>query len=206
MVWIGMVVAVGLTAGDAVAQDTACAAAFQASNDLEDAGHYREALDALASAPDGARERYVYQLRRAWLLYLAGDHRDAVEAYRGAIAAEPGAVEPRLGLLLPQMALHLWLDAEQTAAEVLELEPGGYLANSRHAWILYNLGRFAEAEAAYRRVLAAYPSDVDMQSGLGWSLLEQGKGAEAIGWFRAVLEVAPRHTTARQGLEAVGGG
>ncbi len=202
----GLVAGLLLGVGVARAQDQAVAAAYQASNDLEQAGKYRDALEVLEGLPEATQEAYVFRLRRAWLLYLAGDHRASIDAYGTAIEAEPGAVEPRLGMLLPQMALYLWLDAERTARGALELDPTGYLATSRHAWILYNLGRHGDAAEAYRAVLRLYPSDVDMQAGLGWCLIHQGKGEEAAGWFRAVLEVAPRHVTARQGLEAIEGG
>ena len=206
--WVLSLVLAGaiLSPGVAAAQDPAVSDAYQASNDLEAAGKYREAADALASLPPGAKETYVYHLRRAWLLYLAADHRASVAAYRDAIEAAPKAVEPRLGLMLPQMALSLWLDTVSTAEGALAIDPNNYLALSRKAYALYMLGRYTEAADAYRAVLALYPSDVEMRSGLGWSLLKAGRG-DAAAEFRQVLDLAPEYVTAKTGLEmATGGG
>jgi tetratricopeptide (TPR) repeat protein len=186
----------------ALADETADA--YQASNDLELAGRYREALQAMDGVPSTGRGEYVYHLRRAWLCYLAGDHRESVDAYRQAIAMAPRAVEPRLGLMLPQMALHLWVDAEQTAVDTLALDPRSYLAGSRRAWALYNLGRYDEAEVAYRRVLELYPGDTEMRTGLGWCLLKLDRGADSAAQFRQVLRVDPADASAQQGLAASG--
>jgi len=202
---IRMILAALLLGWTFAASADATTDAYQASNDLETAGRYRQALQVLDDVPSADRGQYVYPLRRAWLCFLAGDHRDSVEAYRRAIALEPRAVEPRLGMTLPQMALHLWLDVEQTAADALALDPGNYLASSRHAWALYNLGRYDDAEVAYRRILALYPADVDLRSGLGWCLLKQDRGSDAATQFRTVLQVAPTHDTALEGLAASGG-
>ncbi len=183
----------------------ALADAYQGSYDLEADGRYREALVALDGVPEAGRDDYTFHLRRGWLSYLSGEHHDAVAAYRRAVTLEPRAVEPRLGLMLPQMALHLWLDAEQTAADVIALDPRNYLAGSRRAWALYNLGRYDEAEVAYRRVLDLYPGDADLRAGLGWCLLKQDRPGDAAIQFRSVLRVAPSHTTALEGLAISGG-
>ncbi len=198
-----MPVLILLCASAASADETADA--YQISNDLEAAGRYRQALEAMDGVAAADRDEYVYHLRRGWLHYLSGDHRESVASYRQAIAGAPRAVEPHLGLMLPQMALRLWRDAEQTGADALALDPKNYLAGSRRAWALYNLGRFDEAEVAYRRVLELYPSDVDMRGGLGWCLLELGRPVDAATQFRSVLRVAPTDATALQGLANSGG-
>jgi tetratricopeptide (TPR) repeat protein len=190
-------------AGWASAGETADA--YQASNDLEVAGQYREALEAMDGVAAADRGEYTYHLRCGWLHYLSGDHRASVAAYGRAVVAQPRAVEPRLGLMLPQMALHLWRDAEQTAGDTLALDPKNYLAGSRRAWALYNLGRYDEAEVAYRRVLELYPADVDMRSGLGWCLLKLDRPVDAATQFRTVLRVAPTDPTALEGLANSGG-
>lgn len=180
--------------------DETAAAAWQASTSHETAGRYREALADLDELSQADRTDYVYLLRKGWLLYLSGEHRESIAAYEAAVVKEPKAVEPRLGLLLPQMALRLWVDAEATAREAQELDPGSYLAGSRLAWILFNLGRYPDAEAAYTDVLAHYPSDVEMKAGLAWSLLKQGNKAEAEKLFIEVLTRAPQYEIAVTGL------
>ncbi len=179
--------------------------AYEASYEMELLGRFRDALKALDGVDTADRGEYVYHLRRGWLYYLAGDHRESVAAYEQAVALEPRAVEPRLGLMLPQMALHLWLDAETTAAAILSLDPKNYVASSRRAWVLYNLGRYDDAEVAYRQVLELYPSDVAMRSGLGWCLLQQELTEDAAAQFRIVLQVDPADSSAAAGLAAAGG-
>lgn len=186
---------------DTSAAQVPAADAFQRSYDLEAQGLYAAALTALeqAAAP---RPSYLFALRRGWLLYLAARHDEAIVAYRQAIAAAPKAVESRLGLMLPQMALRRWQDALSTGEEILALDADNYLAASRRAFCLYNLGRFPQAESAYAGVLQLYPADVEMGAGLGWSLLKQGKKAAAAEQFRRVLSVAPVNGSARTGLAA----
>lgn len=190
------------TWSDARAEGAPDSDAWQRSYDAEVTGAYRDALDALQGLPEPGLESYMVQLRKGWLTHLCGDHRESIEAYRRAIAAEPEAIEPRMGILLPQMTLYLWLDAEQSAREGLELDPHNYTLLSRHAWILYNLGRYPEAEQAYRDVLRRYPSDVEMRAGLGWTLLKRQSLDEASATFQQVLQVAPKSASAQSGLAA----
>mgnify|MGYP006286921187 CR=1 FL=1 len=187
------------------AQNGETASAYETSYKREADGKYRQALDALEKASASERTRYIYLLRKGWLLYNSGEYANAIDAYRKAAEAEPKAVEPLAGLMLPQMALRRWKDATQTAQKALRLDPNNYLAKSRYAWALYNLGRFSESEQRYREVLALYPSDADMRSGLGWALLKQGKSEVARKQFERVLEFAPEHASATEGLRQAGG-
>ncbi len=148
---------------------------------------------------------YTWELRRGWLLYLEGEYDLAIGAYQAAVHAEPRAVEPRLGLLLPQLQARKWVDAEATARAVSRLDADNVIATSRLAWALYNLGRYDEAEQRYLAALAAYPADVDSRAGVGWSLLMQGRVDEARATFRQVLDVAPQHVAAGDGMATVPG-
>jgi tetratricopeptide (TPR) repeat protein len=176
---------------------------MQRSYDSEAAGKLQDAVAALDQLPQ--RDRFVVQLRRGWLLYRLGRHDEAVKAYEQAVELAPRAVEARVGLLLPQIALRRWADVEAGARAALKIDPGNYLANLRLAFACYNLHRYAESAALYRKLSELYPSDVEVLSGMGWSLLKMGKAPEAAGRFREVLETAPRHALAREGLKAAGG-
>ncbi len=171
---------------------------WQRSYELEALGSYDEALNTLYGVPTSARA-YTWELRRGWLLYLAGDHGEAIEAYRAAVHLEPEALEPRLGLLLPLLADRRWVDAASAADGALALDEDNAIALGRLAWAQYNLGRYAEAEAAYALALADFPSDVDLRAGLGWCLLRQGRLDDAERAFEAVLVVAPQHAGALEG-------
>ena len=165
-------------------------------------GSLQEALGTLRGVPANEQATYVFELRRAWLRYLTGRHEAAITGYMKAINWEPGAVEPRLGIMLPLMAMRRWQDVQRAAQQVLRLEPKSYLGISRLAFALYNLGRYADAEKRYRQALAAYPSDVEMRSGLGWCLLQTGDRKGATIQFDKVLAIAPRHASAAAGARA----
>ena len=199
-----IVAVVGLGPALAHADDTQDR--YRASYQHEAQGKYAKALSDIDGLSKGERKSYVYQLRRGWLLYLLGRHWDSIEAYRAAIKLRPKAVEPRLGLMLPEMALLMWLDALETGNGVLKLDPLNYLANSRMAWANYSLGRFDKAEALYRKLVDAYPSDVEMRTGLGWSLLKQGRYTSALSEFDAVLKLSPDYTVAAEGRKAARAG
>lgn len=176
--------------------------AWRLSYAAEARGDHTAALATLERA--GANgTAYVAALRRGWLLYLAGRHAEAAEAYQKAAALEPGAVEPRVGAMLPLMTLRRWKDAERWGEEALALAPGDFTAASRLAWIQYSQAQWPKAEQLYRRVLAGWPASAEMRAGLAWSLLKQGRNKEARAEFERVLAFAPDHASAREGLTLV---
>lgn len=176
--------------------------AWRRSYALEARGDARGALAALDGLSPSDRGAYLAQLRRAWLLYSAGQFDESVAAYRAAAQGSPRAVEPRVGELLPLLALRRWREAEQRAQEVLRLDADNYLATRRLALALYNLGRFDRAQEAYERVLAQYPGDLEMLTGVGWCELQRGHRPAAATAFRAVLAVSPDDAGAAAGLTA----
>lgn len=176
--------------------------AWRRSYALEARGDARGALAALDGLSPTDRGAYLAQLRRAWLLYSAGQFDESVAAYRAAAQGSPRAVEPRVGELLPLLALRRWREAEQRAQEVLRLDADNYLATRRLALALYNLGRFDRAQEAYERVLAQYPGDLEMLTGVGWCELQRGHRPAAATAFRAVLAVSPDDAGAAAGLTA----
>ncbi|MEX1367238.1 MAG: tetratricopeptide repeat protein [Nannocystaceae bacterium] len=188
-----------LCTGSAAAADTV-AERYRDSYAHEARGEYAKALAAIDGLPPAQRKTYVYQLRRGWLLYLQGRHWDAIEAYRVAITLQPRAIEPRLGIMLPEAALRLWLDVLQTGEAVRSRDDHNYLATSRMAWAAYSLGRFAQAERLYAELVELHPADVEMRAGVGWSRLKQGRRLAARASFEAVLLIAPDHASARLGL------
>ncbi len=179
--------------------------AWRRSYALEARGDARGALAALDGLSPTDRGAYLAQLRRAWLLYSAGQFDESVAAYRAAAQGSPRAVEPRVGELLPLLALRRWREAEQRAQEVLRLDADNYLATRRLALALYNLGRFDRAQETYERVLAQYPGDLEMLTGVGWCELQRGHRPAAATAFRAVLAVSPDDAGAAAGLTAANG-
>lgn len=173
---------------------------YRQSYALEGKGDAAGALKAMDALTAKGVADYTATLRRGWLLYLVGRYTESTAAYGKAMALEPKAVEPKLGAMLPAIALRRWKDAEKLGADVLALAPGDYLALSRTAFIHYQQSRWDKAEAFYKQALALYPSNVEMQLGLAWTWLKQGKTADAKARFEAVLQVAPDSTSALEGL------
>lgn len=173
---------------------------YRQSYALEAKGDAAGALKAMDGITAAGVTDYTATLRRGWLLYLVGRYTESVAAYGKAMALEPKAVEPKLGAMLPAMALRRWKDAEKLGADVLAAAPGDYLALSRTAFIHFQQSRWDQAEKFYRQALALYPSNVEMRLGLAWTQLKQGKKDEARAGFERVLQVAPDSTSGREGL------
>jgi tetratricopeptide (TPR) repeat protein len=198
---VALLLALALGAGDARA-DEPVTDLYRRSYALEGWGDVAGALAAMDQIGKHGASDYMFSLRRGWLAYLGGKHVEAVAEYQKAIALEPRALEPRLGVMLPLMALRRWKEAEKVGAEILAVAPGDFTAQSRLAYIHYTQDRFVEAEAWYRKALAGFPSNVEMRVGLGWSLLKQGRSKEARVEFERVLGVAPDYASAKEGLAA----
>lgn len=208
--WVGMAAGACLVACGALAvlrgELQASPAVWRQSYALEAQGNARGALEALEALPAVERSGYVFALRRAWLLYQAGRYDESATAYAQTAALAPRAIEPRVGALLPLLALRRWAQAEQLAREVLRADPENYLAGRRLALALYNLGRFDAALEVYERVLARYPGDLELRAGVGWCELRRARREQAAEAFRAVLAVSPDDAGAAAGLAAATGG
>jgi predicted Zn-dependent protease len=83
-------------------------------------------------------------------------------------------------------------DAAADGAHVLALDPGNDAVRREVAWLLLQVGRFVEAEAACRAVLAAAPRDGWMTYLLARSLHGQGRRAEAEQVLDPVVRALPK--------------
>lgn len=178
---------------------------YQRSYDEEAKGNYQEAISVLVQAGRAGDASYLYHLRLGWLQYLACKYPESINAYRKAVMMSKGSIEAKLGLMLPLMAQEQWHDAEKTGREILSTDKLSYLANSRLAYIYYNLKQYKDAEAYYRTVLSYYPGDIEMQAGLAWSLLKQNKREAAKKLFNEILRYVPNHISANEGMKILKG-
>ena len=179
--------------------------AYQQSYDEEAKGNYTEAILVLMRVERLEEKSYLFHLRLGWLNYLGKKFPDSANAYQKAIRLNKDSVEARLGLMLPLMAQGRWTEAEKVGKEIIIPDRASYLANSRLAYIYYNMKWFKEAETHYRKVLQSYPGDIEMQSGLAWSLLKQEKREEAEKVFSEILKYVPNHVTANVGMKMIKG-
>ena len=178
---------------------------YQQSYEEEARGNYQEAILVLTQAGRAGDNSYLYHLRLGWLQYLASKYTDSVNSYRKAAILGKDSIEAKLGLMLPLMAQGKWSDAEKVAKEILSLEQLSYLANSRLAYIYYNLNQYKEAESYYRKILVYYPGDIEMQAGLAWTLLKQNKREAAEKVFDEILRYVPNHVSANVGMKIAKG-
>jgi len=172
---------------------------YRQSYALEAKGDYEGAIGRMSAVAANGAADYVAALRTGWLLYLAGRYAEAEAAYRKAMSLEPAAVEPKMGAMLPLMALRRWKEAERLGDEVLRAAPGESVVMGRMAYIQFMLGSYEKAEAWYRKVLAAFPGNVEMRAGLGWCLLKQNRFQPAKAEFDRVLSFAPDNAAAKEG-------
>jgi tetratricopeptide (TPR) repeat protein len=180
-------------------------AIYQQSYEEEARGKYQEAIFVLMQASQAGDNSYLYHLRLGWLQYLATKYPDSVNSYRKAGLLSKDSIEAKLGLMLPLIAQGKWSDAEKVGREILSLDKLSYLANSRLAYIYYNLKQYKDAEAYYRNVLLYYPGDIEMKTGLAWSLLKQDKKEVAEKVFSEILRYVPNHISANTGMKIVKG-
>ena len=175
----------------AVAGADPLAGHFRRSYLSEGSADFPSAIAAMDAVLAEDATDYVAQLRRGWLLYRAGRHEDAREAYARARNLRPEAVEPILGAMLPAMAERRWREAEHLGHEALARAPCDFTALSRLAWIDYVQGRWVRAESRYRQALRLFPADLEMAIGLAWTLLQLGRASEAAPLFAMVRRVSP---------------
>jgi tetratricopeptide (TPR) repeat protein len=178
---------------------------YQQSYEEEARGNYQEAIWVLTQANRAGDNSYLYHLRLGWLQYLAGKYPESVNSYRKAAIIGKDSIEAKLGLMLPLMAQGKWSDAEKVGREILSVDQLSFLANSRLAFIYYNLKQYKEAEAHYRKILSYYPGDIEMQAGLAWSLLKQDKKEQAEKVLSEILRYVPNHVSANAGIKIIKG-
>ena len=125
------------------------------------------------------------------------DLRKAIALYLRLLDEFPGSADNDLVLYQLARAQQLAGEADQSVETLRRL--GQQFPNSpiaadgsfRVAELLYQRGRYAEAQAAYRQVLsagAATPYFETAQYKYGWSLYKQGNYAEALPVFLAILD------------------
>ena len=102
----------------------------------------------------------------------------------------------------PAMLYQLSYDKEAAglhlaALEAIECLPGparsSYIAELRRGWLLYQLGRHADASAAYARATALAPAAVESRLGRMLPLIADRRYAAAIAEAHEILELDPRN-------------
>ena len=93
-----------------------------------------------------------------------------------------------------------WEESLASAEKGLAVDPEHVPSANYRALALRQLGRHAEADAAFEELAAAAPLSAFSNAGRGWALLRQGARADAEESFREALRLEPDSTWARDGL------
>lgn len=174
---------------------------LQSSYSLEYYGKYADAYALGEKLTAENPKEYFYALRAGWLAYLAGKYSRSLDLYQNALLLKSDALEPRLGQLMPLLALGKYKQVEMTALAVLRTDPKNYTARIKLAYALYLAGDFSRSEKHYADIEADFPSDATVLMGLGWAQLKQGKKSAAQQQFSRVKIIFPDNKYADEGLK-----
>ncbi len=123
-----------------------------------------------------------------------GRHKEAIEAYRFADAANPDDADAEayfnMGLSLLKLSggFAAAIDAYKKA---IEIKPDYANAYYNMGVALGGLGRHMEAIAAYKSAIAIDPDYADAYSNMGNALDELGRYMEAIDAFKSAVAIKP---------------
>ena len=130
-----------------------------------DGGHARKAVDSTGAKPAASVPPQAQtELDAALTLVKAGQHEQAIEAFKKLATTVPDSA-------IPSINLHKKLDkldlAETHLKQALVIEPDNPVAGNELALLYRETGRFAEARAMYEKTLAKYPHFAMAQKNLG---------------------------------------
>jgi cytochrome c-type biogenesis protein CcmH/NrfG len=155
---------VPLLAAAALAAEADPDAAFAQSIRCERAGNYVGARAALAPLERQLSNDYLYQARMGWLALCVGDFQAAIGSYRAAQRIEPASFEPRLGTTRVFLAWQHWSEADSSARQLLQSDPGNYTGIMLLASAMKGEGHADDARRELQPLIDRYPTDVAVLS------------------------------------------
>jgi tetratricopeptide (TPR) repeat protein len=132
-------------------------------------------------------------------LLATGNAREAVTAFRRALAARPGDVAALLGLGRATEAAGDGAAAETVLRRATELEPS-FAAFNQLAALYFDLGRYGEAAQAFARASRAAPDSYGALSNLGGAETMRCNYPAALDAYRKALELDPNNGDAASNL------
>lgn len=145
-----------------------------------------------ALAKDGSR--HEAPMFHAELLSGLGKGSEAIAALRKAVAAAPGEPEPLLALA---SALPAGAEAAELTNKALAIRSKYGAARARLGEIELELGKVAEAIAAFRAAIAVDPKVADWQAGLARALVAKNDWDEALKVSALALKLVGNHALAK---------
>lgn len=163
--------------------------AFRKSYQLEAAGEYNKAIQALREVYD--EQSYETNLRLGWLCYQAGLLTESISYYNKAISLRKTSIEARMGLVLPLSTMGSWDAVLKTYLEILEFNPAHDVVLYRTGLIYYNRQDYKTAYNYFEKLLNFYPFSYDALVMSGWTNFQLGKYTEARHLFQKALLYYP---------------
>jgi Flp pilus assembly protein TadD len=163
---------------------------FGITQPLLDQGRIEEAIwhssEAVRIKPDSADALNALGVA----LREAGRVDEAVVYYKKAIEIDPRAYEANanLGFVLASRGKFAEaIEYYEIAMKTMETPR----IHRNYAWALFNLGRFEQAIAEYRKTLLLMPNDPNVLNEFGYALAHSGKFDEAITLYNKALQIKP---------------
>ncbi|HEC85572.1 MAG: hypothetical protein DRR19_17405 [Candidatus Parabeggiatoa sp. nov. 1] len=154
-------------------------------------------LPVLRAYPSG----YTVNLRLGWFYYLMGHYANSIAHYNVAIKMAPSAIEPKIGLLLPQLAQERYSEVEQTAYKILKSDFYSYYGNLRLSVALRKLKKTELALKVVNKMLILYPTDVTFLVEMGLLYQQSGEKEKAKAVFKNVIILDAENVTAKTYLD-----
>ena len=133
------------------------------------------------------------------ILLETGRPKEAREAFRRALAARPGSIPALVGLGWVSEILGDSVSAEKAFRRAIELEPSFTVFNQLAA-LYFQLGRYADAVAMFRRASLVAPDSARAFSNLGGAETMRCNYAGALDAYKTALKIDPNYSSAASNL------
>ena len=153
-------------------------------------------LAALVSGVQGRApgDDAALQFQLGTLLFEETRYREALEAFRKAVAADSKsmAVQARIGVVKSALRLGEFREAQKEANTLKLQDPRSAEVLTVHADALWSAGLFDESHEEFKDALALVPDLSRGHHGLARALASQNKLDEALNEAQAALKLSPR--------------
>ena len=166
------------------------------------AERFAEAAPAAAAARAARPDHAPYAEMHGDALRQLGQYQAAQAAYEAALALEPGRNTARFGLAENYRLQRNGAAAEQLLRALVEALPDAWQSHHDLANVLRDMGRFAEAEAAYRTALRLREHPTGLKH-LGAVLRDQQRLDEALEVLQRADAAQPKDDDIRYNVSIV---
>lgn len=158
------------------------------------------ASDPLMARLQDLETGYAVHQNRGNVAFMQGRYREAANAFRQAIAAEPDNAQIRANLAASLSRLSDDAGAMEQTLYALRLDPDNALANFGMGTLLARRGEDDEAIRYYRRSIGADGGMFGAHYNLANALYRSGHSAQALQHFHRAVEIDPGSGPARYGV------